>query len=144
MMNVERPQQEQYGMYREQEHRRMRQGPSAAGMCFSAFALGAAIGGTLGLLFAPRRGKELRATLYENLPGQQVSHEFRNRVAHMLASGRTSPSELISQTQRDLDELRAQAINKIDDARLKGKIMQKQAELRYLKGKEKLRHELEG
>jgi len=141
-MNVERPVVEQQHVYGERE-RMHRGGPSPVGMWFSAFAIGAAVGGVLGLLYAPRRGREIRATLFETLPGQGVSPEFRARVARTLAAGGTSPGQMSAQAQRELDELRSQAYNKISDARLRAKIMRKEAELRYLKGKEKLREEVE-
>ena len=139
-MNVERPIVEQQHMYAERPHRGL---GSTVGMWFSAFAIGAAIGGALGLLYAPRRGREIRATLFETLPKQGVSPEFRARVEKTLAGGRTSPSQMARQAQRELDELRSQAYNKLHDARLRAQIMRKEAELRYLKGKERLRQEVE-
>jgi len=109
------------------------------GWFLSAFAFGAAVGGILGLLFAPRKGSEVREMLSENLGGEGVSREWRAKVNQAIKSGRARPSDLVSQAQRELEDLRAQAVNRIDDARLRGKILQKQAELRYLQGKEKMR-----
>jgi gas vesicle protein len=108
------------------------------GFWFSAFLFGAAVGGALGLLFAPRKGREIREALAENLGTQGVSGEFQRNVSKALSTGRTSPSALVNQAQRELDDLRSQAINSIQDARLRGKIVQKQAELRYLQGRERL------
>lgn len=109
---------------------------------FSAFTLGAAVGGVLGLLFAPRKGSELRATLSEAMPRRGVSAEFRQKVQEMVSSGRTTPSELANRVQRELEELRSQAINRLSDARLRARILQKEAELRYLRGQEKLREQV--
>lgn len=109
------------------------------GMWLSAFAFGAAIGGVLGLFFAPRRGAEMREMLAENIGRENVPREWRMRVNKAISSGRARPSDLVNQAQRELEDLRSQAINRIDDARLRGKILQKQAELRYLQGQEKLR-----
>jgi len=36
--------------------------------------------------------------------------------------------------------LRSQALSRLDDAKLRAKILQKEAQLRYLQGKEKIRH----
>jgi gas vesicle protein len=110
------------------------------GWLLSAFAFGAAIGGVLGMLFAPRRGSEIREMLAENIGGEGVSREWRAKVNQAISSGRARPGDLASQAQRELDELRNQAVSRIDDAKLRSKILQKQAELRYLQGKEKLRH----
>ncbi len=115
-----------------------RGGGMRPGFLLSAFFFGAAIGGTLGLLFAPRRGSEIRETLSENLGGKGVSGEFQRRVQHVLSSGRTTPSDLVSQAERELDGLRSQAVNRLQDARLRRMILQKQAELRYLQGRERL------
>lgn len=110
------------------------------GWFLSAFAFGAAVGSILGMLFAPRRGSEIREMLSENIGGEGVSREWRARVNEALSTGKARPSDLASQAQRELDELRSQAVNRIDDARLRAKIFQKQAELRYLQGREKVRH----
>ncbi len=110
-----------------------------AGFWWSAFAIGAAVGGIAGLLLAPRRGSELRATLFETMGAPGASEQFRRRVDEVLASGRTSPSALIGQAQRQLEDLRSQAATRIGDVRLRGQILQKQAELRYLQGKERMR-----
>lgn len=115
--------------------RRRRMGPS---FWLSAFLFGAAVGGALGLFFAPRKGSEMREALAEGLGAQGVSGDFQKRVTEMISSGRTSPSDLVSQAQRDLDDLRSQAVNRLQDARLRSRIMQKQAELRYLQGRERL------
>jgi len=109
------------------------------GLWLSAFAFGAAVGGALGLLFAPRRGSEIRAALAENVSAQGVSREFQKRVNDLLTSGRAGPADLVRQAQRDLEDLRSQAVNRLDDARLRGRILRKQAELRYLQGRERLR-----
>lgn len=111
-----------------------------AGFLFSAFAFGAVVGGTLGLLFAPRKGSEIRETLSESMGGRGVTGEFRERVNKALSSGRVTPGDLIGQTQRDLEELRNRAVNRIDDVKLRAQIIKKQSELRYLQGREKLRH----
>ncbi len=136
---MERPEEhmEPHAVHHARYHRRM-------GMMrwFSAFTLGAAVGGVLGLLFAPRRGSELRATLSEAMPRRGVSAEFRQKVQEMVSSGRTTPSELANRVQRELEELRSQAINRLSDARLRAKILQKEAELRYLRGQEKLREQV--
>ena len=100
------------------------------------------MGGVLGLLFAPRRGSEMRATLAESMAGQGVSREFQKRVSEALSSGRMTSSDLINQAQRELDELRSQAVNRLEDARLRARILQKQAELRYLQGRERARRRL--
>lgn len=113
-------------------------GPRAS-FLFSAFAFGAVVGGTLGLLFAPRKGSEIREVLVENVGGRGVSGEFRERVNKALTTGRTTTSDLIGQTQHDLEELRNRALNRIDDAKLRAQIIQKQAELRYLQGRERMR-----
>lgn len=110
------------------------------GWILSAFAFGAAVGGILGLLFAPRKGSEIREMLSENLGGEGVSREWRAKVNQAIATGRARPSDLVSQAQRELEDLRSQAVSRIGDARLRAKILQKQAELRYLQGKEKMRH----
>lgn len=121
-------------------HRREmpRGGGTRPSFLLSAFFFGAAIGGTLGLLFAPRKGSEIRETLSENLGGRGVSGEFQRRVEEALSAGRTTPSGLVGQAQRELDELRSQAVNSLQDARLRSRIMRKQAELRYLQGRERL------
>lgn len=123
-----------YGHAMEHARRRMR-----PGLWLSAFAFGAAVGGALGLLFAPRRGSEIRAALAENVSAQGVSREFQKRVNDLLTSGRAGPADLVRQAQRDLEDLRSQAVNRLDDARLRGRILRKQAELRYLQGRERLR-----
>ncbi|MDI7277706.1 MAG: YtxH domain-containing protein [Anaerolineae bacterium] len=122
-------------------HARYHRGMRGAGW-LSAFALGAFVGGVAGLLFAPRKGSELRATLGEAMPRRGVSAEFRQKVQEMVSSGRTTPGELTSRAQRELDELRSQAIDRLSDARLRSRILRKQAELRYLQGMEKLRQEV--
>ncbi len=110
-----------------------------AGFWWAAFAIGAAIGGVTGLLLAPRRGKETREMLRENLGRGGAPAQFRKRADELLATGRATPSDLISRTQRQLDELRSQAASRAEGARLRGQILRKQAELRYLQGKERLR-----
>lgn len=109
------------------------------GFWISTFVLGAALGSLLGILFAPRRGSEMRARLAEGMAGQGVSREFQKRVSEALSSGRTTPTNLVSQAQRELDELRSQAVDRLQDARLRARVLQKQAELRYLQGKERAR-----
>ena len=125
--------------YGHEMERRRRMWP---GFWLSAFLFGAAVGGALGLLFAPRRGSEMRATLAEGMAGQGVSREFQKRVSETLSSGRTTTSDLINQAQRELNELRSQAVNRLQDARLRGRIIQKQAEVRYLQGRERARRRM--
>jgi len=116
---------------------RRRMGPR---LWFGAFAFGAAVGGVLGLLFAPRKGRETREALSESLAASRgVSAEWQRRMNEMIRTGRATPADLALRTQRELDELRARAINRIGDAKLRAAIMQKEAELRYLRGKEKIR-----
>lgn len=110
------------------------------GWLISAFAFGAAVGSMLGLLFAPRKGSEMREMLAENIGTENVPREWRARVNQAISSGRVRPGEMTMRAQRELDELRSQAINRLGDARLRAKILQKEAELRYLQGKEKVRH----
>jgi gas vesicle protein len=109
------------------------------GFWLSAFLFGAAIGGSLGLLFAPRKGSEIRETLAESVGTRGVSSDFQKRVNQLLSTGRATPGDLLSQAQRELDDLRSQAVSRLQDARLRSRILQKQAELRYLQGKERLR-----
>ncbi len=108
------------------------------GWWLSAFAFGAAVGGILGLLFAPRKGSEIREMLSENIGGEAAPREWRMKVNQAISAGRARPSELASQAERELEDLRSQAINRLGDAKLRAKIMQKQAELRYLQGRERL------
>jgi len=110
------------------------------GWWLSAFAFGAAVGSVLGLLFAPRKGSEIREMLAENVGGAGVSAEWRTRVNRAISSGKARPSDLAMQAERELEDLRGQAVSRLGDAKLRAKIMQKQAELRYLQGKEKVRH----
>jgi len=142
---VEGSQQPGMGMGPQHMRGRMRKGPPhmGAGHWLSALVFGAVVGGALGLLFAPRRGRETREVLSEALQqGRGVSGEFRAKVAKALSSGRVSPTDLISQTQRQLDDLRSQAVRRLSDAKLRGQILRKEAELRYLKGKERLQREV--
>lgn len=125
--------------YMEPQRMEHRRAGMRAGFLFSAFAFGALVGGTLGLLFAPRRGSEIREALAENMAGRGITGEYRRKVEQALASGRASASDLINQTQRELDELRSQAVSRLGDAKLRARILQKQAELRYLQGRERLR-----
>lgn len=136
---MERPEErmEPHAVHHARYHRRMPQM-----RWFSAFVLGAAVGGVVGLLFAPRKGSELRASLSEAMPRRGVSSEFREKVQEMVSSGRTTPSELASRVQRELEELRSQAVARLGDARLRARILQKEAELRYLRGQEKLREQV--
>ncbi len=110
------------------------------GWLISAFAFGAAVGSILGLLFAPRKGSEIREMLAENIGGEGLPREWRTKVNQAIASGRIRPGEMTTRTQRELDELRSQALSRLDDAKLRAKILQKEAQLRYLQGKEKIRH----
>lgn len=108
----------------------------------SGLGIGIVLGGAAALLFATRRGHMMRAWIRGRMGAQGVSDEFRERVGRALASGRVAPGVLSAQTQRELDRLRQQAVERIDDARLRAKIMRKQAELRYLQGQERLRREV--
>ena len=112
----------------------MRRPMRGAGVTFGSwltgFLFGAAIGGTLGMLFAPRRGREMRAALQEYMPGQGVSPEFRSRVNRIIAAGRASPSDLVRQAQRELDDLRSQAVSRVEDARLRSQILRAEGVLR--------------
>jgi gas vesicle protein len=123
-----------YGHELEQRRRRMWRG-----FWVSTFLFGAAVGGLLGILFAPRKGSEMRASLVEGMAGQGVSREFQKRVNEALSTGRTTPAALVSQAQRQLDEMRSQAVERLQDARLRARILQKQAELRYLQGRQRAR-----
>ncbi len=109
------------------------------GWLISAFAFGAAIGGVLGMLFAPRKGSEIREMLSENIGGEAVPREWRTRVNQAIASGRARPADLTMQAQRELEDLRSQALSRLGDAKLRAKILQKQAQVRYLQGKERIR-----
>ena len=109
----------------------------------SGLTIGALLGSAVALLVATRRGHAMRAWMMGRLGRGGVSNEFRERVSRMVSSGRISPGSLTESTQRELDKLREKAVDRLDDARLRAKIMQKQAELRYLQGQEKLRGEAE-
>jgi gas vesicle protein len=121
----------------------MRERRIAGASWISGLTIGAVLGSALALLVATRRGHAMRAWMMGRLGRGGVSSEFRQRVSRMMSSGRTSPSALTESTQRELEKLREKAVERLDDARLRAKIMQKQAELRYLQGQEKLRSEAE-
>lgn len=120
----------------------MERGPGGFGLWLTGFAFGAAIGGLLGVLYAPRKGSEIRAALAENIPGRGVPDEVKARINRMIESGQASAADLARQTQRELESLSSQAVSKLGDAKLRAQIAEKQAELRYLQAKERMQRHM--
>ena len=94
------------------------------------FAVGAAIGAGLGLLFAPKKGEEIRKELkvklddllkkVDEIDAEDVKNEFDNRL------------NAIKKELKDLDKEKA-----LDIAKEKGKELKKQAEELVALAKEK-------
>ncbi|MAT38777.1 MAG: gas vesicle protein [Ectothiorhodospiraceae bacterium] len=96
----------------------------AQGM-FLGFLAGAVTGGILGLLYAPKPGKELRGDLKEK--SGEIAHdvdqylkEAQTKAKELINEGKTKSSELIKDAKVKADELIKDAEKVIDSA--KGRI----------------------
>lgn len=79
-----------------------------------AFIWGAAIGATLGLLFAPQRGEVTRAQLQERLEGlqnqaQQMLNNLPSSVSDAIESGRQAVNSTITSAQQSANQFASQA-----------------------------------
>lgn len=81
------------------------------GGCFGAFLLGGMLGAVLGLLFAPRSGKESRDILAgkaEELmsDGKELYETGRDKVVETYATGKTAATEKTEELREKLDVAR--------------------------------------
>jgi len=81
------------------------------GSVFAAFLLGGLIGATLGLLFAPRSGKEMRDMIAEK------TGEYWGEAGEFYETGKEKVSSAVAAGQQTASEKGEQLRAKIDEAR---------------------------
>jgi gas vesicle protein len=81
------------------------------GSVFGAFLLGGLLGAVLGLLFAPRSGKETREMLTER------ANEYWGQAGEMYATGMDKVSTAVDSGKATASEKSEQLREKIDEAR---------------------------
>jgi len=81
------------------------------GSVFGAFLLGGLIGAVLGLLFAPRSGKETREMLTER------ANDYWGQAGEMYATGMDKVSDVVDSGKATATEKSEQLREKIDEAR---------------------------
>lgn len=86
-------------------------GDRRGGSVFGAFLLGGLIGAVLGLLFAPRSGKEMRDMLAEK------SGEYWGEAEEFYATGKEKVADVVTTGKETATEKGEQLRAKIDEAR---------------------------
>ena len=81
------------------------------GSVFGAFLLGGLIGAALGLLFAPRSGKEMRDLIAEK------GGEYWGNAGEMVVAGKEKVTDVVADAQQTAAEKGEQLRTKIDEAR---------------------------
>ena len=91
------------------------------GGVFSAFLLGGIVGAVLGLLFAPRSGKETRDMLQEKGQeyldeGKQMYETGREKVTSVVESGREMVPEKTAELRTKIEETRERLKEQVGQA----------------------------
>lgn len=81
------------------------------GSVFGAFMLGGLIGAALGLLFAPRSGKEMRELIAER------GGEYWGDAGEFVAASKDKVTDVVADAQQTATEKGEQLRSKIDEAR---------------------------
>ena len=81
------------------------------GSVFGAFMLGGLIGAALGLLFAPRSGKEMRELIAER------GGEYWGDAGEFYVAGKEKVTDVVTDAQQTASEKGEQLRSKIDEAR---------------------------
>lgn len=97
------------------------------GGVFGAFLLGGLIGASLGLLFAPRSGRETREMLMEKGEGildqgKDIYENGRERLVEAVESGKAVADERTAELRTKVEEVRDRLKDQVSDASVTAKV----------------------